>query len=90
MFVEHSEKHEAQRIMVIHDKLLHSVTFFTHMAWWTAAKARGAAVKARGAAVKARGSAVKARGPAVKARARRGYGGTKGSENALNTRPCAH
>ena len=83
MFVEHSEKHEAQRIMVIHDKLLHSVTFFTHMAWWTAAKARGAAVKARG-------SAVKARGPAVKARARRGYGGTKGSENALNTRPCAH
>ena len=104
MFVEHSEKHEAQRIMAIHDKLVHSLVFLAHMAWWTAVKARGAAVKARGAAVKARGSAVKARGAAVKARgtavkarqiaikarARRGYGDTKGPGDALNTRSCAH
>ena len=90
MFVEHSEKHEAQRIMAIHDKLVHSLVFLAHMAWWTAVKARGAAVKARGAAVKARGTAVKARQIAIKARARRGYGDTKGPGDALNTRSCAH
>ena len=83
MFVEHSEKHEAQRIMAIHDKLVHSLVFLAHMAWWTA-------VKARGAAVKARGTAVKARQIAIKARARRGYGDTKGPGDALNTRSCAH
>jgi len=83
VFVEHSEKHEAQRIMAIHDKLVHSLVFLAHMAWLTA-------VKARGAAVKARGTAVKARQIAIKARARRGYGDTKGPGDALNTRSCAH